>query len=271
MAEPTDTQSRDWNSLPDVLLEQICSRMDLLSTVRLAACSVSLYRLLVCNRPALFKTPCLLMPDPRRWPRHRLDDPTEVAVVPLDMLPLPVHLSFMRGHYWAGMKANWIILIHHTGSPWRLVDIYTQREITLPSLDTAAIEPRGPPDTPAYYARDASSFWLDLCLQKVVICEVPTPSEDYMDYKLIALFNMGLVYLESGRHTWLWLIINPVEATFLSDAIVHDGIVYAVDAQIGCLYWWNLSSCNCSISSHLDLMNTTACSFVTNLECIACL
>ena len=106
MAEPTDTQSRDWNSLPDVLLEQICSRMDLLSTVRLAACSVSLYRLLVCNRPALFKTPCLLMPDPCRWPRHRLDDPTEVVVVPLDMLPLPVHLSFMRGHYWAGMKAN---------------------------------------------------------------------------------------------------------------------------------------------------------------------
>ena len=39
MAEPIDTQSRDWNSLPDVLLEQICSRMDLLSTVRLAACS----------------------------------------------------------------------------------------------------------------------------------------------------------------------------------------------------------------------------------------
>ena len=110
-----------------------------------------------------------------------------------------------------------------------------------------------------------------LCLHKVVICEVPTPSEDYMDYKLITLFNMGLVYLESGRHTWLWLIINPVEATFLSDAIVHDGIVYAVDAQIGCLYWWNLSSCNCSISSHLYLMNTTTCSFVTNLECIACL
>ena len=106
MAEPTDTQSRDWNSLLDVLLEQICSRMDLLSTVRLAACSVSLYHLLVCNRPALFKTPCLLMLDPRRWPRHRLDDPTEGAVVPLDMLPLPVHLSFMRGHYWAGMKAN---------------------------------------------------------------------------------------------------------------------------------------------------------------------
>ena len=84
--------------------------------------------------------------------RHRLDDPTEVVVVPRDMLPLPIHLSFMCGHYWAGMKANWIVLIHHTGSLWRLVDIYTQREITLPSLDTAAIEPRGPPDTPAYYA-----------------------------------------------------------------------------------------------------------------------
>ena len=103
------------------------------------------------------------------------------------------------------MKANWIVLIHQSDSPWRLVDIYTQREITFPSLDTAAIEPRSPPDTPASYARDASIFWLDLCLQKVVICEVRTPSEDYMDYKLISLFNKGLVYLESGRHTWLCL------------------------------------------------------------------
>ena len=99
-------------------------------------------------------------------------------MVPLDMLPLPVHMSFMRGHYWAGMKANWIVLIQHSGSPWRLVDIYTQQEITLPSLDTATIEPRGPRDTPAFYARDASSIWLDLCLLKVVICEVPTPSQD---------------------------------------------------------------------------------------------
>ena len=72
--------------------------------------------------------------------------------MPLDMLPLPAHLPFMRRHYWAGMKANWIVLIHQSGSPWRLMDIYTQREITLPSLDTADIEPRGPPDTPTYYA-----------------------------------------------------------------------------------------------------------------------
>ena len=83
----------------------------------------------------------------------------------------------------------------------------------------------------------------------------------------ISLSGIWSPYMVMG----LWLIVNPIEATFLSDAIVHDGIVYAVDAQIGCLYWWNLSSCNCSISSHLYLMNTTACSFVTNLECIACL
>lgn len=90
-----------------------------------------------------------------------------------------------------------------------------------------------------------------------------------MDYKLIAVFNMGLVYLESGRHTWLWLIIDPLYPTLLSDAIVHDGIVYAVDAQIGCLYWWNLSSCNCSISS---LPLEYDCLFiVTNLEYIVCL
>ena len=47
-------------------------------------------------------------------------------MVPLDILPLPVHPSFMCGQYWAGMDSNWIVLIHHTGSPWCLVDIYTQ-------------------------------------------------------------------------------------------------------------------------------------------------
>ena len=146
MAESIDTQSRDWNSLPDVFLEQICNRMDLLSTVRLAAC-------------------CVFVPSTRLQPAGSFQDTLladaqslQVAVVPLDMLPLPVHLSFMCGHYWAGMKANWIVIIHQSGSPWRLVDIYTQREITLPSLDTSAIEPRGPPDTPAYYTRDALSF-----------------------------------------------------------------------------------------------------------------
>ena len=52
-----------------------------------------------------------------------------------------------------------------------------------------------------------------------------------MDYKLIVVFNMGLVHLESGLHTWLWLIVDPLYPTLLSDAIVHDGIVYAVDAH----------------------------------------
>ena len=37
-------------------------------------------------------------------------------------------MSFMRDHYWVGMKANWIALIHHTGSLWHLVDIYVATE-----------------------------------------------------------------------------------------------------------------------------------------------
>ena len=98
--------SRDWSNLPGDILDLCCSCMDILSALRLAACSRDMHTAIVEARPKLFKTPCLLMADPRRWPRHRLDDPTEVAVVPLDMLPLLVHLSFMRGHYWAGMKAN---------------------------------------------------------------------------------------------------------------------------------------------------------------------
>ena len=36
MVEPTDMQIRDWNSLPDVLLEHVCNPMALLSTVCLA-------------------------------------------------------------------------------------------------------------------------------------------------------------------------------------------------------------------------------------------
>ena len=155
------------------------------------------------------------------------------------------------------MNTSWMVLVDGRGS-WMLVEVYTRRLTPLPSINTALLWHRGPEYSEPYSSQHDTKF----DLLKVVICEVPTPSEDYMDYKHIAVFNMGLVYLESGRHTWLWLIINPVEATFLSDAIVHDGIVYAVDAQIGCLYWWNLSSCNCSISSHLYLKNTTACSLL---------
>jgi hypothetical protein len=116
-------QSHDWDSLPDVLLQVISNHMDLLSTVRLAACSVSMHSLLVGSQPAIFKQPCLLMPDPIKWPRHQHDDPTKVAIVPLDLPPFLAHLSFMHRHYWAGMKANWIVLIHESGSPWRLMDI----------------------------------------------------------------------------------------------------------------------------------------------------
>ena len=118
--------SRDWRNLPSDILDLCCSCMDMLTAPRLAACSRDMHTAIVEARPKLFKTPCLLMPDPCRWPRHRLDDPMEVVVVPLDMLPLPVHLSFMRGHYWAGMKAKWIVLIHHSGSLLRLVYIHTQ-------------------------------------------------------------------------------------------------------------------------------------------------
>ena len=53
--------SRDWSYLPSDVLDLFCSCMDMLSALRLAACSRDMHTAIVEARPKIFKTPCLLL------------------------------------------------------------------------------------------------------------------------------------------------------------------------------------------------------------------
>ena len=75
---------------------------------------------------------------------------------------------------------------------------------------------------------------------KIVICEVPTKARQYADYKLIALFDRGLAYLEGGGQEWKFLnCVHFNVCVRYSDAIKHDGIIFAVDETDGSVYCWD--------------------------------
>ena len=73
-----------------------------------------------------------------------------------------------------------------------LVNFQTSHEIILPLLDYIEYYHRGPSHLDYYVS------WTDLVLQKIVICQVPTRHANYVDFKLIALFDRGLAYLYAG-------------------------------------------------------------------------
>ena len=53
--------SHDWSNLPSDILDICCSCMDMLSALRLAACSRDMHTTIIEARPKLFKTPFLLL------------------------------------------------------------------------------------------------------------------------------------------------------------------------------------------------------------------
>ena len=84
--------SRDWNNLPSDVLDLCCSCMDMLSALRLAACSRDMHTAIVEARPKLFKTPCLLLSGLRL---AHLD--TEAYMMPLDFNLISISRNFFVG------------------------------------------------------------------------------------------------------------------------------------------------------------------------------
>jgi hypothetical protein len=94
------------------------------------------------------------------------------------------------------MNGDWLAT-HDRRGVWCLVNVYTERQIDLPSLATCNIwhsrnETAEPLET--YY----KNWGPCLELLKIVICEVPTEDVHYADYKLITLFDNAIAYLEDG-------------------------------------------------------------------------
>jgi len=78
--------SRDWSNLPCDILDLCCPCMDILSALRLAACSRDMHTAVVEVRPKLFKTPYLLLSSLARLAHHD----TEAYMMPLDFNPISV-------------------------------------------------------------------------------------------------------------------------------------------------------------------------------------
>ena len=103
------------------------------------------------------------------------------------------------------------------------VNFQTSHEIILPPLDYIEYYHRGPSHL------DYVVSWTHLVLQNIVICQVPTRHADYTDFKLIALFDKGLVYLSAGAFlSWRqlssqWIVVKA--DTHFCDAIEHNGII----------------------------------------------
>ena len=85
--------SRDWSNLPSDILDLCCSCMDMLTALRLAACSRDMHTAIVQARPKLFKTPCLLLSGLARLAHHD----TEACMMPLDFNPISISQNFFAG------------------------------------------------------------------------------------------------------------------------------------------------------------------------------
>ena len=82
--------SRDWSNLPSDVLDLCCSFMDMLSALRLAACSRGMHTAIIEERPKLFKTPCLLLFGLVRFAHHD----TEAYMMPHDFNPTSISRNF---------------------------------------------------------------------------------------------------------------------------------------------------------------------------------
>src|SRR3990170_7569948 len=129
--------------------------------------------------------------------------------------------------------------VREDGRKLVLVNFQTSHEIILPPLDYIGFYRRGPSHL------DYHVSWMDLVLQKIIICQVPTRYADYADFKLIALFDRGLAYLSaSAFFSWRQLTSQWIVKadTHFCDAIEHNGIIYAIDKADGTTYCWD-SAC----------------------------
>ncbi|KAK1630615.1 hypothetical protein QYE76_004930 [Lolium multiflorum] len=225
-------------------IDLIAAHLDVTYTVRLAACSRELYDMINKDEGKMhhWDEPCLLMPPPAYWfdehwdvaTASRLHD-TVYDLVPLDHPRRSVALPFMHDRKWLGANGDWIAAADHHGYQWCLVNVYTERHISLPSLPDSKIHHSIVSYRPAYSFNWGPAIYL----LKIVICQVPTKGGRYADYKLIALFDKTIFYLEGGGDWRMLEALTPApDYPNYCDAIELCGHVFAVDETDGSTYFW---------------------------------
>ncbi|KAK1647731.1 hypothetical protein QYE76_065536 [Lolium multiflorum] len=229
-------------------IDLIAAHLDVTYTVRLAACSRELYDMISKDEGKMhhWDEPCLLMPPPAYWfDEHwdvarasRLHD-TVYDLVPLDHPRRSVALPFMHDRKWLGANGDWIAAADH--HEWCLVNVYTERHIPLPSLPDSKIHHSIVSYRPAYSFNWGPAIYL----LKIVICQVPTKGGRYADYKLIALFDKTIFYLEGGGDWRMLEALTPApDYPNYCDAIELRGHVFAVDETDGSTYFWDTANEN---------------------------
>ncbi|KAK1680996.1 hypothetical protein QYE76_041844 [Lolium multiflorum] len=227
-------------------IDLIAAHLDVTYTVRLAACSRELYDQISKDEGKMhhWDEPCLLMPPPAYWfgehwdlaTASRLHD-TVYDLVPLDHPRRSVALPFMHDRKWLGANGDWIAAADHHG--WCLVNVYTERHIPLPSLPDSKIHHSIVSYRPAY----SFNWGPAIDLLKIVICQVPTKGGRYADYKLIALFDKTIFYLEGGGDWRMLEALTPApDYPNYCDAIELRGHVFAVDETDGSTYFWDTAN-----------------------------
>jgi hypothetical protein len=143
----------------------------------------------------------------------------------LDRFSSDAVLPDSSGKLWAGANGDQIAT---AGSPWNweLVDVYTHRRIPLPSI--CGFEP-----TPKKHEFTANGHLLHLL--KIVVCRVLTTAGNYKNFSLLAIFDSSIAILHGS--TWT-VLENQFNMFFYRDAIIHNGLVFAV-TQTCTVYVWD--------------------------------
>ncbi|KAK1629636.1 hypothetical protein QYE76_003951 [Lolium multiflorum] len=219
-------------------LEVLISQCDAITAASLVGSSKSILQsakysaTLPASQP--FGLPCVLCCDPadKPWAVFKEDLPvhSKCKLLPLDRFSYDGLMPHGKDEERAGANGDWIAMVGPEGK-WNLLNVYTHRKIKLPSLRKKLETTRNP--LIFEYQRSA------IQLQKIAICQVPTAARGYQDFSLVAIFDFAIAYLHGEYpRTWIFLENQFQYGAIYCDAIIHNGLVFAV-TELGNVYAWD--------------------------------
>ncbi|KAK1627548.1 hypothetical protein QYE76_001863 [Lolium multiflorum] len=182
---------------------------------------------------APFGLPCVLCCDPADKPwvfKEDLPVHNKCKLVPLDRFSYDGLVPHGKDEERAGANGDWIAMVGPEGK-WNLLNVYTHRKIKLPSLRKKFETTRNP------LIFGYKGYVIQL--QKIAICQVPTAARRYEDFSLVAIFDFAIAYLHAEYPgTWIILENQFLFGAIYCDAIIHNGLVFAVTG-LGNVYAWD--------------------------------
>ncbi len=164
-----------------------------------------------------FGLPCVLCCDSADKPwvfKEDLPVHSKCKLAPLDRFSYDGLMPHGKDEERAGANGDWIATVGPE-CKWNLLNVYTHRNIDLPSL-RKEFETTGNPLIFGYKG-------YVIQLQKIAICQVPTAAGGYEDFSLVAIFDFAIAYLH-GKNPCTWIVLEnqfQYNARYC-DAIIHN-------------------------------------------------